>query len=194
MLGVNINTALDFREYHAHIIKDVRKRAKALTNQKLNPPYKTLVIEQILKSKHHATHLGVLKDRQLTEIDGILNKALRQATGLLSNFPTDGVQRPSKEMGLGLPSIRDRATRMGIEHLIRNMNKDTERRYLAHYHALRILTQLDHWPIEALESNRPMLPNITPQWGNDVLSTPCCKGEIIFFSTVQSCPRSVSSV
>jgi len=60
---------------------------------------------------------------------------------------------PLKEMGLGLPSIRDRATQMRIEHLICNMNKDTERGYLAHFHALRILTLFNYWPTEALESN-----------------------------------------
>ena len=107
------------------------------------------MIEQLLKSKHHASHLGVFNDRQIPEIDGILNRTLRQATGLLSNFPTEEVQRPPKEMGLGLLSIRDRATQMGIEHLICNMSKDTERGYLAHSHVLRILTQFNHWPTKA---------------------------------------------
>jgi hypothetical protein len=63
MLGVHINTLLDFREHHAHIIKDVRKLAKALTKRKLSPPYKRLVIEHLLKSKFHAKHLGVFNDR-----------------------------------------------------------------------------------------------------------------------------------
>ncbi len=93
---------------------DIRKLAKALANRKLSLPYKTLVVEQLLKSKYHATHLGVLNDRQFTAIDGILKKAMRQAIGLLPKFPTEGVQRPLKEMGLGLHSIRDRATHMGV--------------------------------------------------------------------------------
>ena len=76
MLGVHINPILDFKDHFMHITKDVRKLAKALTNRKLSPPYKTLVVEQLLKSKYHATHLGVLNDRQLTTIDGILNKPL----------------------------------------------------------------------------------------------------------------------
>ncbi len=76
MLGVHINPILDFREHFMHITKDVRKLAKALTNRKLSPTYKTLVVEQLLKSKYLATHLGVLNDRQLTTIDGILNKAI----------------------------------------------------------------------------------------------------------------------
>ncbi len=97
-----------------HITKDVRKLAKALTNRKLSPPYKTLVVEHLLKSEYHATHLGVLNDRQITTIDGILNKAMRLAIGLLPNFPIEAVHRPLKELGLGLPSIRERATQMGV--------------------------------------------------------------------------------
>jgi hypothetical protein len=84
-----------------------------------------------LKSKYHATHLGVLNDRQLITIDDILNKAMRQAIGLLPNFLTEGVYRPLKELGLGLPSIRERATQIGVEHHVTTMNKDTERGYLA---------------------------------------------------------------
>ncbi len=77
MLGIHITTTLDFREHLAHITKDVRLLAKALAKRNLSPPYKTLVIEQLLKSKYHATHLCVFNDRQMSEIDGILNKALR---------------------------------------------------------------------------------------------------------------------
>jgi hypothetical protein len=112
MLGVHINPIRDFREHFIHITKDVRKLAKGLTNRKLNSPHKTRVVEQLRKSKYHATHLGVFNYRQLTTIDGILNKAMRQAIGLLPNFPTGGVQRLQKEMGLGLPSIKDRATQI----------------------------------------------------------------------------------
>ena len=65
---------------------------------------------------------------------------MRQAIGLLPNFPTKGVQIPLKEMGLGLPSIRDRATKMGVDHLVHTMNKDTDRGYLAHAHTTRLLT------------------------------------------------------
>ena len=50
---------------------------------------------------------------------------------------------------------------MGIEHLIRTINKDTERGYLVHSHVLRILTQFTHWwPTEALESSPLKLPTI----------------------------------
>jgi len=51
MLGVHINTVLDFRDHIAHITTDVRKLAKALiAKQKLSPSYKTLVIKQFHKS------------------------------------------------------------------------------------------------------------------------------------------------
>ena len=73
MLGVHINTILDFKEHLTYITKDVKLLAKTLARRNLSPPYKTLVIEQLLKSKYHATHLGVFTDRQLTEIDRILN-------------------------------------------------------------------------------------------------------------------------
>ena len=79
MLGVHINPMLDFREHFLHITKDVKKLANAVGKRKLSPPLKTLAIEQLLKSKYHATHLGVFNERQLTTIDGILNKAMRQA-------------------------------------------------------------------------------------------------------------------
>jgi hypothetical protein len=90
MLGVHVNPVLDFREHFTHITKDVCKLAKALTSRKLSPPYKTLVIEQLLEFKYHAKNLGIINDRQLTTIDGILNKAMRQALGLLPDFPHRG--------------------------------------------------------------------------------------------------------
>jgi hypothetical protein len=87
MLGFHINPMLDFREHFLHITKDVKKLVKALAKRKLSPPLKSLAIEQLLKSKYHATHLGFFNERQLTTIDGILNKAMRQVIGLLANFP-----------------------------------------------------------------------------------------------------------
>jgi hypothetical protein len=63
-------------------------------------------------------------------------------------------------MGLGLPSVRDRATQMEIEHLINSMNKDTERGYLTHSHTLCNLTLFNHSPTEALESNPRKLPTL----------------------------------
>lgn len=113
ILGVHINTVLDFREHHTYINKEERKMASALSNRKLIPTYTTLVVEQLLKSKYRAVHLGVFNDRQLTAIDGILNNAMRQVICLLPSFSTKGVQRPLKEAGLGLVPIRDRATQWG---------------------------------------------------------------------------------
>ena len=94
ILGVHINPVLHFREHFTHITKDVRKLAKVLTNRKHSPPYKTLVVEQLLKYKYHATHLCVFNNRKLTTIDGILNKAMRQAIGLLPTSPL----RESKDL------------------------------------------------------------------------------------------------
>ena len=37
MLGVHINSMLDFREHLHHITKDVRKLAKALAKRKQSP-------------------------------------------------------------------------------------------------------------------------------------------------------------
>jgi hypothetical protein len=145
MLGVHINPMLELWEPFLHITKDVQKLAnKALAKRKLSLFLKSIAIEHVLKSKYHATHLGVFNERHLTAIDGILNKAMRQALDLLPNFPTEGVQRPLKEAGLGLSSMRDRATQMGIEHLTRVMNNDTERGFTAHAHVHRLLTQLNH--------------------------------------------------
>jgi hypothetical protein len=110
MLGIHINPILNFKEHSLYITKDVNKLAKALAKRKLIPSLKSLDIEQLLKSKYRATHLGVFNQRQLTTIDGILNKAMRQAIGLLSNFPSEGVQKPLKEADLGLPPMRDRET------------------------------------------------------------------------------------
>jgi len=102
MLEVHINPMLDFREHFFHITKDVQKLAKTLAKCKLNSSLKTLAIHQLLKSTYYATYLGVFNERQLTTIDIILNKAMRQAHSLLPNFPTEGVQSPMKEASLGL--------------------------------------------------------------------------------------------
>jgi hypothetical protein len=116
MLGVHINPMLDFRDHLKHITTNSRKLAKAVTKRLLSPNRKKLAIEQ-LKSKYHATHLGILTDKQLETIDKILNKVARNALGLTPSFLTEAIQRPVKEMGLGYAPMNDRATRMGIEHI-----------------------------------------------------------------------------
>ena len=72
------------------------------------------MIDQLLKSKYHATHLGIFTDSQLDTIDKILNKASRNALGLTPNFPTEAKHRPMKKMGLGYAPLKDKATQMGI--------------------------------------------------------------------------------
>ena len=47
---------------------------------------------------------------------------------------------------------------MGIEHLTRIMNKVTESGFTANAHVHRLLSQFNHWPQEALESNPLKLP------------------------------------
>ncbi len=86
-----------------------------------------MVIDQLLKSKYHANHLGILKDTQLNTIDKMLNKAARNALGLTPSFPTEAIHRPAKEMGLGYAPLRNKATQMGIEHLMDILNKPTDR-------------------------------------------------------------------
>ncbi len=49
---------------------------------------------------------------------------------------------------------------MGIEHLTRAMNKDSERGFIAHAHVRRLLSQFNHWLREALESNSLKLPTL----------------------------------
>ena len=56
--------------------------------------------------------------------------------------------------------MRDRALQMRIEHLTRIMNKDTKRGFTAHAHVHRLLSQFNHWPREALESNPLKLPTL----------------------------------
>ena len=62
ILGVHINPILDIREHFLHITKDVKTLAKALGKQKISPPFESLAIEQLLKSKYHATHVGVFNE------------------------------------------------------------------------------------------------------------------------------------
>ncbi len=87
---------LDFRDHLKHITTEVRKLARVLTKRRLSPNRKQLVIDQLLKSKYHATHLGIFTDSQLNTIDKMLNKAARNALGLGPSFPTEAIHRPTK--------------------------------------------------------------------------------------------------
>jgi hypothetical protein len=97
MLGVQINPMLDFRDHLKHIITEVRQLARVLTKRRLSPNRKKLVIDQLLKSKYHATHLGIFTVTQLNTIDKILNKASRNTLGLVPSFPTEAIHRPTNE-------------------------------------------------------------------------------------------------
>jgi hypothetical protein len=160
MLGVHINPVLDFKEHYAHITKDVRKLATALNKRKLSPGRKILVIDQLLKSKYHATHLGIFTQTQLTNIDKILNKVARQSLGVTPGFPTEAIHNPTTELGLGLDSIIKRAIIMGTEHLINTSNKPTERGHIANMHNIRLLHTYQHWPSEAIEHHLARLPTL----------------------------------
>ena len=90
---------LDFRDHLKHITTDIRKLANALAKRLLSPNRKQLVIKQLLKSKYHATHLGIFTDKQLEQVDQILNKTTRNAIGLTPSFPTKAIHRSTKEWG-----------------------------------------------------------------------------------------------
>jgi hypothetical protein len=64
MLGVQINPMLDFRDHLKHITTEVRKLARVLTKRRLSSSRKQLVIDQLLNSKYHATHLGIFTGSQ----------------------------------------------------------------------------------------------------------------------------------
>jgi hypothetical protein len=134
MLGVQINPMLNLRDHLRHITAEVKTLARVLAKRRLSPNRKQLVIDQLLKSKYHATHLRIFTDKQLSTIDKIINKAARNALGLTSSFPTEAIHRPTKEMGLGYAPLRHKATQMGIEHLLDILNKPTDRGYLAYAH------------------------------------------------------------
>ncbi len=81
--------------------------------------------------------------------------------GLIPSFPTEEINRPTKEMGLGYAPLRNKATQMGIEHLMDIINKPpTDRDYLAYAHTSRVANTYQHWPKEAYEANQAKLPTL----------------------------------
>ncbi len=96
------------------------------------------MIDQLLKSKYHANHLGILRDKRLETIDTLVNKVARNAIGLTPSFPTKAIHRTTKETGLCYAPIKARATQMGIEHITEVLNKLAEREYIAFAHAKRL--------------------------------------------------------
>jgi hypothetical protein len=138
MLGVKINPMLDFGDHLKHITTEVRQLARVLATRQLSPNRKQLVLDHILKSKYHATHLGIFTDTQLHTIAKILNKAARNALGYTPSFRTEAMHRPTKEMGLGYDPLNDKSTQMGIEHLMETLIKPTYRGFLAYAHTTRV--------------------------------------------------------
>jgi hypothetical protein len=131
MLGVQIIPMLYFRDHLKHITTEVRNLARVRTKGRLSPNRKQLVIDQLLKSKYHATHHGIFASTQLSTIDKILNKAARNALGVTPSFPTEAIHRLTKEMRLGYAPLRNKATQKRIEHLMDILNKPTDTGYLA---------------------------------------------------------------
>jgi hypothetical protein len=151
---------LDFRDHLKHITTDIRKLAKALTKRLLSHNRKQLVIKQLLKSKYHATHLGIFTDKQLEQVDKILNKTAKNALGLTPSCPTEAIHRPTKEIGLGYAPLKDKATQMGIEHVTYVINKPTDRGHKAYAHTTRVANTYHHWPKEAHEATQARLPTL----------------------------------
>ena len=73
MLGVQINLMLDFQDHLNQVTTDVRQLANILAKRLIFPNRKKQVIEQLLKTTYHATHLGISTYKQLETIDKLLN-------------------------------------------------------------------------------------------------------------------------
>jgi len=99
-------------------------------------------------------------NKYLKTIDKILDKAVKNASGLIPSFPTEAIYRPTKEMGLGYAPTKDRATQMVIKYITGILNKPTDRGYIAHAHTTRVANTCQHWPTEAHEAIQAKLPII----------------------------------
>ena len=101
-------------------------------------------MDQLLKSKYHATHLGIFSGKPLETIDKLLNKAVRNAPGLIPSFPTEAIHSHATKMGLGYAPMKERATQMGIEHIIGILSKPRERGHIAYAHTTRVANTYHH--------------------------------------------------
>jgi hypothetical protein len=86
---------LNFRDHLKHVTTEVKQLAKVIIKRGLYPSRKQLVIDQLLKSKYHAIHLGIFIEIRLETIDKILDKAPRNALGIISSFPVETIHRPT---------------------------------------------------------------------------------------------------
>ena len=118
------------------------------------------MIDQLLKSKYHATHLGIFTDNQPEIIDKLLNKAARSALGLIPSFPAEAIHWHTTEMGLGYEPMKYIVTQMGIVHITEILSKPTDRGYTAYAHTTRVANTYHHWPKEAHEATQAKLPTL----------------------------------
>ncbi len=64
--------------------------------------------------------------------------------GLIPSFPTEAIHRPTKEMGLGYDTMKDKATQMSIEHITEFINNPTYRGYIAYTYTTRVTNTYRH--------------------------------------------------
>jgi hypothetical protein len=57
-------------------------------------------------------------------------------------------------MGLGYASMKERATRMGIEHISEIIKKHTDIGYIAYARTTRVANTYHYWPKEAYEATQ----------------------------------------
>ena len=160
MLGVHINPLLNFTDHYNYITKEVRSIASVLRMHKLSPGRKQCIIQQLLRSKYHALHLGIFTPAQSRSIDKILNSATRQALHLTGSFPTEGIIARTEHYGLGLPPNLVSSTPRSIEHLIHMLNKPSDRGLLSYNHVYSTAKKFAQWPYESLEHPIAKLPTL----------------------------------
>ena len=165
VLGVHVNHMLNFRDHFQATTKDVRKLIRTLQNFKLSGGRKIQVIDRLLLAKYHAMHLGIFTEQQLTVIDSMINSAVRKAKGLTPSFPTQAMHAGRDTMGIGRPSVKERAAYLATKHLVAMMNKPTQRGQWIYNHVNALIKQFGHWPKESLNnskySNLPTLRVLT---------------------------------
>ena len=160
MLGVHINPLLDFKEHHRYITKDVRKIAAQLKRRTLSPARKQLVVEQLLKSKFHAVHLGILPDLLMKQIDQLLNAATRAAHRLTPSHPTECIYAPLEGFGLNRQSITDKSLQQGTKHLCKMLNRPGDRGTIAYQHVLALSRKYLRWPAESFDHRATNYPTL----------------------------------
>ena len=80
-------------------------------------------------------------------MDRILNTNISKAYNLILSFPTKVLHKHPSELGLDKPQIKERATQVGHEHLVKTLNRPSQREHLAHVSLLA--KRFQHWPSES---------------------------------------------